>query len=84
MARSIRTFFGTIAVGLLSFAGCAPTIPHELADARTAYQRAAGSRASDLSPAELHKAKEALVKAVACELVAETRQPLSWRPNCAK
>src|SRR4051812_2091374 len=63
MARFIRTFSGTLAVSLLSFAGCAPTIPHELANARTAYQHAAGSRASDLSPAELHKAKEALVKA---------------------
>ena len=63
MERFMRTFSGTIAVSLLSFAGCAPTIPHELANARTAYQHAAGSRASDLSPAELHKAKEALVKA---------------------
>jgi outer membrane protein OmpA-like peptidoglycan-associated protein len=63
MQRFIRGFSGTIAISLLSFAGCAPTIPHELANARTAYQHAAGSRASDLSPAELHKAKEALVKA---------------------
>ena len=63
MERFVRTFSGTIALSLFSFAGCAPTIPHELADARSAYQHAAGSRASDLSPAELHKAQEALAKA---------------------
>ena len=63
MQRFIRTFSGTIALGLFSVAGCATVVPHELADARTAYQHASASRASDLSPAELHKAKEALVKA---------------------
>jgi outer membrane protein OmpA-like peptidoglycan-associated protein len=63
MKRFIRTFSGTIVLGLLSAAGCAPVIPTELADARGAYRHAAGSRASDLTPAELHKAKEALTKA---------------------
>lgn len=58
-----RMLSRAIALGLLSAGGCAPTIPHELADARSAYQHAAGGRASELSPAEVHKAKEALVKA---------------------
>jgi outer membrane protein OmpA-like peptidoglycan-associated protein len=63
MERFIRTFSGTIAISLLSVAGCAPVVPHELADARSAYQHASASRAADLTPAELHKAKESLVKA---------------------
>ena len=63
MQRFIRMFSGTIALSLLSVAGCATVVPHELADARTAYRHASASRASDLSPAELHKAKEALTKA---------------------
>jgi outer membrane protein OmpA-like peptidoglycan-associated protein len=62
MKRFIGTLSGTLAVGLL-FVGCATVVPRELADARTAYKHASASRASDLSPAELHKAKEALVKA---------------------
>ena len=63
MQRPINLLSGTLALSLLSVAGCAPVIPRELADARTAYQHASASRASDLSPAELHKAKEALTKA---------------------
>jgi outer membrane protein OmpA-like peptidoglycan-associated protein len=63
MQRLIRTFYGATALSLLSVAGCAAVVPHELADARSAYQHASSSRASDLSPAELHKAKEALIKA---------------------
>src|ERR1700685_1838418 len=63
MQRFMRTFSGTIVIGLLSVAGCATVVPPELADARNAYQHATASRASDLSPAELHKAKEALNKA---------------------
>src|SRR5438045_1501726 len=62
MKRVIGTLSATIAVGLLSV-GCATVVPRELADARNAYQHASASRASDLTPAELHKAKEALVKA---------------------
>jgi hypothetical protein len=63
MERFRRTFAGTLGVSLLSFAGCAATIPQELADARVAYHHAAACRASDLTPAELHKAGEALAKA---------------------
>jgi outer membrane protein OmpA-like peptidoglycan-associated protein len=63
MNRFIQTFAGTIALGVLSVAGCAPVVPHELADARSAFQHASASRATELSPAELHKAKEALTKA---------------------
>jgi outer membrane protein OmpA-like peptidoglycan-associated protein len=55
----------TVAVSLLSFGGCAAVVPHELADARAAYQHASAGRANDLSPAELHKAQEALAKAEA-------------------
>jgi outer membrane protein OmpA-like peptidoglycan-associated protein len=63
MQRFTRTLFGTIALGLSFAAGCAAVVPRELADARTAYQHASAGRAADLSPAELHKAQEALVKA---------------------
>jgi outer membrane protein OmpA-like peptidoglycan-associated protein len=63
MQRFVRTFWGITAIGLFSVAGCAAVVPHELADARSAYQHASASRAADLSPAELHKAKEALTKA---------------------
>src|SRR4029079_12387870 len=50
----------TIALSFLAAAGCAAVVPHELADARTAYQHANASRAADLKPADLHQAKEAL------------------------
>jgi outer membrane protein OmpA-like peptidoglycan-associated protein len=69
MNRLIRTFIGTVAptfaftITMLSVGGCTPVVPRELADARAAYQHASAGRANDLSPAELHKAKEALVKA---------------------
>ncbi len=58
MQRFVRT------LGLFCLAGCAATVvPRELTDARTAYQHASASRASDLTPAELHRAKEALLRA---------------------
>jgi len=63
MQRFVRTVLGTTAMGLLSIAGCAAVVPHELVDARSAYRHASAGRAADLSPAELHKAKEALTKA---------------------
>ena len=63
MQRITRTFLGTMALGLFSVAGCATATPRELVDARSAYDHASASRAADLSPAELHKAKEALLKA---------------------
>ncbi len=56
-----HVLFGTLA--LLGAAACAPVVPHELADARSAYQHASTSRAADLKPAELHQAKEALDRA---------------------
>jgi outer membrane protein OmpA-like peptidoglycan-associated protein len=45
------------------FAGCATTPPHELVNARLAYQRASEGQAARLAPAELHKAQEALNRA---------------------
>jgi hypothetical protein len=58
------TISAVVAISLTSLAGCAHIIvPRELADARAAYQHAAASRASDLIPAELHKARVALTKA---------------------
>lgn len=47
--------------GLL--AGCAATIPKELVNARQAYQKASVGPAAKLTPAELHKAQEALAQA---------------------
>jgi len=64
MERFIRTICGAIALSLLCLAGCAATVvPRELTEARNAYQHASTSRASELSPAELHRAKEALMRA---------------------
>jgi uncharacterized protein DUF4398 len=60
MQRFVRLLCGSIAVGILSVAGCAAVVPRELADARLAYRHASNSRAASLSPAELHNAKEAL------------------------
>ncbi len=45
------------------YAGCASTIPEELIDARVAYRDAANGPASQVAPADLHKAHEALAKA---------------------
>ena len=47
-----------LVAGLL--AGCAPKVPLELANARTAYHQASIGPAKQLVPAELHKASEAL------------------------
>lgn len=63
MKPSKGGFSTVIAFSFLSFAGCTPVVPRELADARAAYQHAMSSRAMDLSPAELHKAQQALAKA---------------------
>lgn len=49
-----------LAVGLV---GCAHAVPQELADARSAYDRASHGEAVKLAPADLHKAKSALDKA---------------------
>lgn len=48
-----------LCAGLL--AGCASVAPPELISARKAYQQASEGQAAQLVPAELHKAKEALV-----------------------
>jgi outer membrane protein OmpA-like peptidoglycan-associated protein len=48
-------------VGL--FGGCAATIPTELINARQAFQNASAGPAAQLTPAELHKAAEALAQA---------------------
>ena len=42
---------------------CAATIPTELINARQAYQKASAGPAATLTPAELHKAAEALARA---------------------
>ena len=42
------------------FAGCATTPPNELVNARQAYRIASDGLATELAPAELHKAKAAL------------------------
>ena len=42
------------------FAGCAAVVPNELINARTAYQQACAGPATQLAPAELHKAGDAL------------------------
>jgi len=47
----------------VAFAGCAHTVPAELANARAAYQRSNEGPAARLVPAELHKAQMALAKA---------------------
>ena len=65
MNRYQKTFATALACSGLALAGCAPMVPRELVDARAAYQHASGSRASDLKPADLHQAKEALNKAEA-------------------
>jgi outer membrane protein OmpA-like peptidoglycan-associated protein len=43
--------------------GCAATVPSELANARLAYQHASAGPATELAPADLHQAQEALAQA---------------------
>lgn len=43
--------------------GCAATMPHELTDARLAYQHASAGPAVQLAPADLHVAQTALAQA---------------------
>lgn len=53
--------FALAAVFLASGLGaCAVAVPKELADARTAYDRASHGPAATLAPSDLHKAKSAL------------------------
>ncbi len=60
---SRTTFLTTFAVAACTTIGCSHVPPRELTDARSAYQHASVSGAADVVPAELHKAKEALVQA---------------------
>jgi outer membrane protein OmpA-like peptidoglycan-associated protein len=53
----------TAALLMLLAAGCAPSLPAELADARSAYQHAGAGPAAELRPADLRLAREALDKA---------------------
>ncbi len=53
----------TFALAAAMLAGCAATIPQELASARVAYQRASTGPAAQATPAEVHKAHEALQQA---------------------
>jgi outer membrane protein OmpA-like peptidoglycan-associated protein len=46
-----------------ALAGCASTIPRELADARQAYRQASHGPAARVAPAELHLADQALARA---------------------
>jgi outer membrane protein OmpA-like peptidoglycan-associated protein len=55
------TFLLLVPLGL--FVACATVVPMELANARTAYQRASTGSAAQLAPAEVHKARAALDQA---------------------
>jgi len=54
------SFIVLAAAGMGAFTGCATAVPHELADARTSYQRAATGPASQLRLKELTDAERAL------------------------
>lgn len=56
-----RTLCTLTAAALL--AGCAAVVPQQLTDAREAYRRASTGPAAQRTPAELHKASEALREA---------------------
>lgn len=60
MRTSVFMILGSCAALLC---GCAATMPHELTDARLAYQRASAGPAVQLAPAELHTAQAALAQA---------------------
>ena len=65
-SRNRRLSVATIFVALSAAAlGCASTTPVELINARTAYSRASGGPAAQLTPADLHKARVALDQAEA-------------------
>jgi outer membrane protein OmpA-like peptidoglycan-associated protein len=56
--------FISLSMVALAFVGaCAATVPPELANARTAYQRASSGPAAQVVPADLHKAQMALEQA---------------------
>ncbi len=59
-----RQLLGAAAVSaLFTLSSCAPVIPAELSNARSAYRRASQGPASQVVPAELHKAMDALNRA---------------------
>ncbi len=51
------------AAALTLSVACAHAVPHELVDARTAYDRAAAGPSKQYTPAELHVARESLTRA---------------------
>ena len=59
--KPIQSLILIACAGLLI--SCAATIPKELVTARQAYQKASVGPAAKLTPAELHKAQEALARA---------------------
>src|SRR5262249_34875264 len=58
--RNAMTTRMSIFALLFAAAGCSPMVPRELAEARATYYRAASGPASQMAPAEVHKAKESL------------------------
>ena len=62
--RHIVRQLAVLTLGLVAMA-CASTrpVPHELADAREAYNRAVAGPGAELAPAQLHVAKESLDRA---------------------
>lgn len=61
MRNTHRIGLAALFVGGLG--ACAVAVPKELADARTAYDRASHGQAASLAPSDLHKAKTALDRA---------------------
>ncbi|RYE93395.1 MAG: DUF4398 domain-containing protein [Myxococcales bacterium] len=62
MIKRLFPFF-LLAASVAPVVGCSSAVPHELADARVAYQKAQGSSASQMAPADLQTAKESLDRA---------------------
>mgnify|MGYP000591138851 CR=1 FL=1 len=61
MLRKMRSItMVMMCAGLLGAAGCATAPPPELRDARQAYNEAKAGPASELAPADLHQAWQAL------------------------
>ena len=67
MTMTHRAFGRTLSVAALAAAGAlacsTPLPPQELLDARTAYDHASKSPATELAPAQLDTAKQSLAKA---------------------
>ena len=61
--QSLFTLLCAATLATAMVAGCAATVPQELATARTTYDRVSAGPAAQVSPAEVHKAAEALKEA---------------------